>query len=88
VPGFGAAVRSRALLTPEDLEERFGLTEGTATQGELTLDQILFMRPVPSASRSATPIPGLYLAGVGCHPGPGIAGVSGWLAARRLLGSA
>ena len=88
LPGFGGRVLSRMLLTPEDLEERFGLTEGAATQGELTLDQILFMRPVPSASRYATPVPGLYLAGAGCHPGPGIAGVSGWLAARRCLAGA
>ena len=88
VPGFGQRVVHRVLLTPEDLETTYGLTEGAATQGELTLDQILFMRPVPEASRYATPVPGLFLCGSGCHPGPGIAGVSGWLAARRLLAGA
>lgn len=85
-PGFGARVRHRVAMSPQDLEERFGLREGAPTQGELGLDQILFMRPVAGWGRHATPIAGLYLGGVGTHPGPGILGGAGWLAANRLLG--
>ena len=70
---------------PPDLEATFGLTEGATTQGELTLDQILFMRPVPGASRYETPLEGLYLCGAGTHPGSGIEGGPGWLAARQVL---
>src|SRR5690606_12747723 len=65
LPGFAARVTARAALTPADLEQRFGLTEGAATHGELALDQILFMRPLAGYSRYATPIEGLYLCGAG-----------------------
>ena len=84
-PGFAALIRQREILTPLDLEQRFGCTEGATGQGELTLDQILFMRPVPAASRYATPLEGLYLCGAGSHPGPGVPGAPGWLAAKRVL---
>ena len=84
-PDFVSKIRRRVAWSPRDLEERFGLPEGAATHGELGLDQILFMRPVPGWSRYATPIQGLYLGGAGTHPGPGILGGSGWLAARRML---
>jgi phytoene dehydrogenase-like protein len=84
-PGFSARVLHRALFTPRDIEESHGLTQGAATQGELTLDQILFMRPVPGWGRYAMPIRGLYLGGAGTHPGPGVVGGSGWLAADRVL---
>jgi phytoene dehydrogenase-like protein len=85
LPGFASRVRHRAAWTPLDLEERFGLTEGAPTHGELGLDQILFMRPVAGWGRHTTPIRGLYLGGAGTHPGPGILGGAGRLAARRLL---
>ena len=84
-PGFPDLVRHCEVLTPVEIEARYGLTEGATTQGEMTLDQILFMRPVAGASRYATPIAGLYLCGAGTHPGSGIAGGPGWLAARRVL---
>jgi len=84
-PGFASRVLHRVALTPRDLEERYGLTEGAATQGELALDQILFMRPVAGWGRHAMPIRGLYLGGAGTHPGPGVLGGPGWLAARRVL---
>ncbi len=84
-PGFASRVRHREVLTPVDMEARYGLSEGAVTQGEMTLDQILFMRPVAGAARYATPIEGLYLGGAGSHPGSGIAGGPGWLAARQLL---
>jgi phytoene dehydrogenase-like protein len=86
-PGFTSRVLHRATLTPRDLAERYGLTEGAATHGELALDQILFMRPVAGWSRYAMPIRGLYLGGAGTHPGPGIVGGPGWLAARRAARS-
>lgn len=84
-PGFGARVLHRVTLTPRDLETRYGLREGAPSQGELGLDQILFMRPVAGASRHAAPVAGLYLGGAGTHPGPGVLGGAGWLAARRML---
>ena len=73
------------LQTPQDLEREYGLTEGHLYHGELTLDQILFMRPVAGWSRYHTPIPGLYLCGAGTHPGGGIAGAAGRNAARVIL---
>jgi len=85
IPGFEASIQHRVVLTPVDIEERFGVTEGALTQGELTLDQILFMRPVPSWGRYAMPIDGLYLGGAGAHPGPGVLGGAGYLAARTAL---
>ena len=85
MPGFAEAVLHREILTPLDLEARLGATEGALTQGELMLDQILFMRPVPGWGRYATPIDGLYLSGIGAHPGPGVLGGAGWLAAKRIL---
>jgi phytoene dehydrogenase-like protein len=84
-PCFQSRVLHRVAWSPRDLEERYGLREGAATQGELGLDQILFMRPVAGWGRHTTPISGLYLGGAGTHPGPGILGGSGWLAAGRLL---
>ena len=84
-PGFAAGVLHRQTLSPLAIEQRFGVTEGALTQGELGLDQILFMRPAPGLGRYATPIDGLYLAGAGTHPGPGIPGGPGLLAARRVL---
>ncbi len=84
-PGFAARVLHRVLWTPHDLERRFGLPEGAASQGEMSLDQILFMRPVAGFGRHATPIAGLYLGGAGTHPGPGVLGAPGWLAARKAL---
>ena len=73
LPGFAKRVVAKQVLTPKDIEDRYGATEGSLTHGELTLDQILFMRPVPGLSRHATPISGLYLGGPGTHPGSSIA---------------
>jgi phytoene dehydrogenase-like protein len=85
IPRFGDTVKHRLAISPVDIEQKFGLTEGAVTHGELTLDQILFMRPVAGWGRHAMPIEGLYLGGAGAHPGPGIAGGAGWLAAKRVL---
>jgi phytoene dehydrogenase-like protein len=82
LPGLSSRIVDRAVLGPGDLEARFGLREGALSQGEMMLDQILFMRPVAGASRYAMPVPGLYLCGDSTHPGNGITGMPGLLAAR------
>jgi phytoene dehydrogenase-like protein len=84
-PGLERSVVHRQVLTPRDIELRYGSTEGHAYQGELTLDQILFMRPVPGWSRYRAPVTGVYLCGSGTHPGGGIPGASGYNAAREIL---
>jgi phytoene dehydrogenase-like protein len=72
-------------VTPWDLEQEFGLTEGNIFHGELALDQLFFMRPLAGWARYRTPIAGLYLCGAGTHPGGGVMGASGRLAALELL---
>jgi phytoene dehydrogenase-like protein len=84
-PNLKAAVLHRQVLTPQDLEDTYGLTEGNVYHGEVMLDQILFMRPVPGWAQYRTPLPGLYLCGSGTHPGGGINGASGFNAARQIL---
>ena len=84
-PGFASRVLHRSVLTPREIERRWGLTGGAITHGQLMLDQILFMRPLAGWAHYATPVDGLYLCGAGAHPGPGVPGGAGWLAARRVL---
>jgi phytoene dehydrogenase-like protein len=84
-PDLPGAILHREVLTPVDLEARYGVTEGSLLHGELALDQFLFMRPVPDCARHATPLAGLWLCGSGTHPGAGTAGASGLLAAREIL---
>ena len=81
VPEIKTAESRLVLQCPDQLD----LTEGHLYHGELTLDQILFMRPVPGWSRYRTPLDGLYLCGAGTHPGGGIAGAAGRNAARVIL---
>jgi phytoene dehydrogenase-like protein len=85
VKELAGAVLDHAVLAPPDLEAAFGLTEGHLYQGELTLDQILFMRPIPGWAGYRTPVPGLYLCGAGAHPGGGIIGAAAYNAARVVL---
>jgi phytoene dehydrogenase-like protein len=85
LPGLAERVVHRLVLTPPDIERRFGLTEGAVAQGELMLDQVLFMRPFAGSARYALPVPGLFLCGAGAHPGPGVVGGAGWLAAQAVL---
>ena len=84
-PAFGGRVREIRSITPLDLEQTWGLTEGDLNHGQLILDQLLFMRPMPGWSDHRTPIDGLYLCGSGVHGGGGVSGVSGRNAARRVL---
>lgn len=85
LPGFSGRVLNQRVLMPSDLATEFGLSDGAMTHGELTLDQVLFMRPVPGCSRHTLPIDGLYLGGAGATPGPGLPGAAGWYAARAAL---
>ncbi|HXV85920.1 MAG TPA: hypothetical protein VD793_04435, partial [Gemmatimonadales bacterium] len=85
VPALAGTVVEHAVLAPPDLESMFGITEGHLHHGELALDQVLFMRPVPGWAQYRTPVPGLYLCGSGAHPGGGIAGAAGYNAARAVL---
>ena len=85
LPGFTSRVRARQVLSPVDIESTLGLREGALSHGEMMLDQLLFMRPVPGHSRYAMPVPGLFLCGAGTHPGAGATGLCGLLAARAAM---
>lgn len=87
-PNVPGAVVGRDVITPWDLEQRFGITEGNIFHGDIRLDQLFFMRPLAGWSRYETPIPGLYLCGAGTHPGGGVTGAPGSNAARAILRSA
>ena len=84
-PNIKGAVLARQLLTPLDLEREFGLTHGNIFHGELSLDQLFFLRPLPGWAQYRTPIRNLYLCGSGTHPGGGVTGVPGHNAAREIL---
>ena len=84
-PGFAGAIVARQVMTPVDLEERWGLTGGHIFHGEIALDQLFVARPLLGWARYRTPIANLYLCGSGTHPGIGIDGRSGRLAAREIL---
>jgi phytoene dehydrogenase-like protein len=78
-------VEHRQVLTPLDLERRFGITGGNIFHGEMSLDQMFVMRPVAGWARYRTPIQGLYLCGSGAHPGGGVMGAPGYNCAREML---
>jgi phytoene dehydrogenase-like protein len=84
-PNIRDRILHRQVLTPLDIEREFGLTEGNIFQGELTLEQLFFLRPVPGWAQYTTPIRGLYLCGSAAHPGGGIMGAPGKNAAERIL---
>ncbi len=84
-PGFAELVEAREVLTPLDLERRYGVREGCLYHVEPALDQMLYMRPVPRWAQHRTPIDGLYLCGSGTHGGGGLSGLAGRNAARQVL---
>ncbi|HEX7061878.1 MAG TPA: NAD(P)/FAD-dependent oxidoreductase [Woeseiaceae bacterium] len=84
-PNVPRAVIARKVLTPLDLEQTFGITEGNIFHGDLSLDQLFLMRPLPGWARYRTPIERLYLCGAGTHPGGGVTGAPGYNAARQIL---
>jgi len=84
-PDLKASIREVRTITPQDLERDYALTEGDLNHGQLILDQMFFMRPLPGWSNHATPVEGLFLCGNGMHGGAGISGAPGRNAAQRLL---
>jgi phytoene dehydrogenase-like protein len=87
-PNLKSAILHRQVITPADIERIVGLAEGNIFQGELTLQQMFFLRPVPAWAKYRTPLAGLYQCGAGTHPGGGVMGASGRNAARAILGAA
>ena len=84
-PNLKKIIIGRQVLTPLDLEREFGLTQGNIFQGELSLEQLFFLRPVPGWATYRTPIKNLYLCGSATHPGGGIMGAPGRLASLAIL---
>lgn len=84
-PGVKKLILHQQLLTPMDFEVEYGLPEGSIYHGQMGLDQLLFMRPVPGSGRYRTPVENLYLCGAGTHPGGGVTGAPGYNAAREIL---
>ena len=87
-PNMREIVRHRQVVTPLDLERVWSLSEGNIFHGELTLEQLFFLRPVPGWARHRTPIDNFYLCGSATHPGGGIMGAPGRNAARVMLENA
>jgi phytoene dehydrogenase-like protein len=84
-PNIKDIILHKQVLTPLDLEREWGLSEGNIFQGELSLEQLFFLRPVPGYAQFRTPIRNLYLCGSATHPGGGIMGAPGRLAALEIL---
>jgi phytoene dehydrogenase-like protein len=84
-PNIKDIILHRQVLTPLDIERTFGLTEGNIFQGELTLEQLFFLRPAPGWAQYVTPVKSLYMCGSATHPGGGIMGAPGKNAALRIL---
>ncbi len=84
-PNFKELILHAEIRTPWDIENEVGLTEGNIFQGELTMDQLLFNRPVPGFAQYRSPVRGLYMCGSSTHPGGGVMGAPGANAARAVL---
>jgi phytoene dehydrogenase-like protein len=83
-PNFRRSVLARQVLSPLDIEQRFGMIDGDIFHGQLSLDQLFSLRPVLGHANYRMPVPGLYLCGSGAHPGGGITGAPGHNAAREI----
>src|SRR5271169_1066853 len=84
-PNIREIIVGRQILTPLDLEREFGLTQGNIFQGELSLEQLFFLRPVAGWAYYRTPVDGLYMCGSATHPGGGIMGANGRIASQVML---
>jgi phytoene dehydrogenase-like protein len=84
-PNFKASVIGRQVLSPLDLERRFGMVDGDIFHGQLTLNQLFSARPVLGWAAYRMPLPGLHLCGAGAHPGGGVTGLPGRNAAVAIL---
>jgi phytoene dehydrogenase-like protein len=87
-PKVRGTILEAQVITPQDYETLYGLTEGSLYQGEMMLDQLLFMRPVPECAQYRSPVAGLYLCGAGTHPGGGMTGATAYNAVREVLADA
>ncbi len=87
-PNIRDIIIDKMILTPLDMERRFGITGGNIFHGEMSLDQMFVMRPVAGFARYKAPVEGLWLCGSGTHPGGGVMGAPGYNAARQILKSA
>ncbi len=85
IPNIRSIIEARQVLSPLDLERRFGITGGNIFHGEMSLDQMFVMRPVAGWARYRTPLRGLFLCGSGAHPGGGVMGAPGYNCAREML---
>jgi phytoene dehydrogenase-like protein len=85
IPNLKDIILHRQVLTPWDMQQVVGLTQGNIFQGELSLSQLFFLRPAPGYANYRTPIPNYYQCGSGTHPGGGISGAPGRLAALEIL---
>jgi phytoene dehydrogenase-like protein len=84
-PNLKNLIIGKQFITPLDIEQQTGLTEGNIFQGELSLEQLFFLRPAAGWARYRTPVKKLYMCGSATHPGGGIMGASGRLAALEIL---
>src|SRR3989442_265320 len=84
-PNIRSIIRDRQVVTPLDLEREWGLSEGHIFQGELSLEQLFFLRPAPGWAQYRTPIRNLYMCGSATHPGGGIMGANGRNGALEIL---
>ncbi len=84
-PNIRDIIEARQVLSPLDLERRYGITGGNIFHGEMSLDQMFVMRPAAGWAKYRTPLPGLWLCGSGTHPGGGVMGAPGYNAAREIL---
>jgi phytoene dehydrogenase-like protein len=84
-PDLAGRVVAQEVLTPQDIESQFGMSGGQWHHGEVTLDQMFFLRPAAQFQRYRMPIPGLWLCGAGAHPGGNLSGAPGANAAREIL---
>jgi len=84
-PNIKNIIVGRQILTPLDLEREFGLTQGNIFQGELSLEQLFFLRPVAGWAYYRTPVDNLYMCGSATHPGGGIMGANGRIASQVIL---
>ena len=85
IPNIKKIIVGRQVLTPLDLEREFGLTQGNIFQGELSLEQLFFLRPVPGWAYYKTPVENLYMCGSATHPGGGIMAAPGRIASQVIL---
>jgi phytoene dehydrogenase-like protein len=84
-PDFEQSIQEYLVITPLDMEKVYNLPEGNPDHGEVTLDQFMWMRPIPGYAQYRTPIAGLYMCSASTHPGGGVTGLSGRNASRQIL---